>query len=99
MNGPASDTQMLSLRGWRRRDTLTGTGLAQPKASPVPESMRSPGRINGSQGVDVGKGFSVSRPARLAVSSPKIRATAPWETSWRMIDGMRTQTVDDRRTR
>ena len=36
-------------------------------------------------------GFSVSRPARLAVSSPNRLATAPWETSWRMTDGIRTQ--------
>ena len=36
-------------------------------------------------------GLSVSRPARWAVSSPKARATTPWETSCRMIDGMRTK--------
>src|SRR5437660_1507127 len=32
-------------------------------------------------------GLSVRRPARLAVSSPKRRATAPCDTSWRMTDG------------
>src|SRR5438270_3648600 len=35
-------------------------------------------------------GFSVRRPARLAVSSPNMSATRPWETSCRMIDGTRT---------
>ncbi len=35
-----------------------------------------------------GTGLSVSRPARLAVSSPKASATAPWETSCRMTEGM-----------
>ena len=38
-----------------------------------------------------GMGFKVSRPARLAVSSPKSRAMAPWDTSWRMTDGTRAQ--------
>ena len=33
-------------------------------------------------------GLSVMRPARLAVSSPKAFATTPWDTSWRMIDGI-----------
>ncbi len=36
-------------------------------------------------------GLRVRRPARLAVSSPKARATTPWEISWRMIDGISTQ--------
>ena len=31
-----------------------------------------------------GTGFSVSRPARLAVSSPNQSATTPWLISWRM---------------
>src|SRR3989449_1359554 len=30
-----------------------------------------------------GIGFSVSRPARAAVGSPKAEATAPWATSWK----------------
>ena len=33
-------------------------------------------------------GLSVSRPARLAVSSPKASAAAPWETSCRITEGM-----------
>ena len=37
-----------------------------------------------------GIGFRVSRPARLAVSSPNQRATTPWEISWRMIEGTTT---------
>ena len=40
-------------------------------------------------------GLSVSRPARLAVSSPKASATAPWETSCRITDGMSDAEVDD----
>src|SRR5450631_3582135 len=32
-------------------------------------------------------GLSVSRPARLAVSSPKKSAMAPWDTSCKMTEG------------
>ena len=35
-------------------------------------------------------GLSVSRPARLAVSSPNARAVTPWASSWRMMDGTAT---------
>src|SRR5690554_5746800 len=35
------------------------------------------------------RGFSVRRPARRAVSSPRRSATQPWATSWRMTDGTR----------
>ncbi len=36
-------------------------------------------------------GFSVSRPARFAVSSPNALATQPCDTSCRMMDGTMQQ--------
>src|SRR5438067_13772704 len=45
------------------------------------------GRISVPKGSMWRMGLSVRRPARLAVSSPKRRATAPCDTSWRMTDG------------
>ncbi len=83
--GPARPTTTLSLRGWRSRDRSTGTGLAQPKAAP-PLSVNKMGRMIVPSGSMCGTGFSVSRPARLAVSSPNHSATTPWVTSWMMID-------------
>ncbi len=85
--GPTSETTTLSLRGWRRRDTFTGTGLAHMKTPWLLRRSRA-GRMIVPKGSMWGMGLSVSRPARLAVSSPKARATAPWETSWRMTEGM-----------
>ena len=35
------------------------------------------------------RGLRVSRPARLAVSSPHHSATTPWLTSWQMTAGMK----------
>src|SRR5205807_87119 len=87
--GPTRLTIRPWLRGSRSRRTLTGTGLAQPNGG-APVSRRMAGRITVPKGSTWGMGLRVRRPARLAVSSPKSRARAPWETSWRMIEGMST---------
>src|SRR5262249_42089068 len=63
---------------------FTGTGLAQPNA-PTPAITIIAGRINDPNRSTCGIGFSVNRPSRFAVSSPKRRATTPWLISWRMI--------------
>ena len=88
--GPTSDTTTLVLRELRSRDTFTGTGLAYPK-TPSPLSTSMAGRMMVPKGSMCLTGLSVSRPARLAVSSPKARATAPCDTSCRITEGMSAQ--------
>ena len=61
----------------RRRRSRPGTSRA--------------GTIKVPTGSTWASGLRVSRPARAAVSSPKARATQPWETSWRMMEGTITQ--------
>src|SRR5215475_13919319 len=82
--GPARPTKSISRRGCRRLDGFTGTGFAHPKA-PNPEMVSNAGRMIDPNGSMCGMGFSVRRPARLAVSSPKKSATTPWLISCRMI--------------
>ena len=62
----------------------TGTGFAQPNA-PNPVIVSIAGRMIEPNGSMCGIGFSVRRPARLAVSSPNHSATTPWLISCRMI--------------
>jgi hypothetical protein len=88
--GPASDVNSPWLRGERIRPGLTGTGLAIPKARPVVKTIIA-GRMIVQNGSMCFSGLRVSRPARCAVWSPKRRATAPCDTSCRMIDGRRTR--------
>src|SRR5437879_2733842 len=52
--------------------------------------MRIAGRMIVPKGSTWATGFNVRRPARLAVSSPNMRATQPWDTSCRMTEGIRT---------
>src|SRR5512132_453453 len=82
--GPASPTKSISRRGLRSFVGSTGTGFAQPNA-PNPLIVSSAGRMIEPNGSMCGIGFSVRRPARLAVSSPKSNATTPWLISCRMI--------------
>src|SRR6202035_1759788 len=88
--GPTRETTTPWLRGLRSRPTLTGTGLAYPKA-PSPLSTSSAGRMMVPNGSMWRSGLSVRRPARLAVSSPKASATAPWDTSCRITEGISAQ--------
>ena len=88
--GPARETSTPWLRGLRRRLRFTGTGLAQPK-KPNPLRASRPGTSSVPIGSTWASGLKVSRPARLAVSSPNARATQPWEISWRMIEGTMQQ--------
>ena len=67
--GPASDTNSMSRRPLRSRAGFTGTGLAQPMTGTW-VSAPSTGRTIEPNGSTCGIGLSVSRPARLAVSSP-----------------------------
>ena len=69
---------------------LTGTGFAHPYA-PNPDEREHSGDEQGADRVDVPDRIERRRPARLAVSSPKARATTPCEISWRMIEGTSTQ--------
>src|SRR5713101_277977 len=55
-----------------------------------PDRARIAGRIRVPKGSMCLIGFNVNRPARLAVSSPNSNATAPCDTSCRMIDGTTT---------
>src|SRR5207248_1115293 len=84
--GPARLTSRLWSRGWRRLRGFTGTGLAYPNARPV-VAISNTGKMIVPKGSMWAIGLSVSRPARFAVSSPKLLATHPCDTSWRMIDG------------
>jgi hypothetical protein len=83
--GPARPTRSMSRRRFRRRLGFTGTGLAQPNAGSPPRTAIA-GRMIDPSGSMWGTGLSVSRPARLAVSSPCQSATTPWAISWTMID-------------
>ena len=67
----------------------TGTGLAQPKTG-APVSASTTGTTTEPNGSMCLIGLRVSRPARLAVSSPHQRATTPWLTSWSITAGMNT---------
>ena len=60
---------------------FTGTGFAQPKISPDPDTRRPMGMMIDPHKSRCGKGLRVIRPARSAVSSPSIRATKAWATS------------------
>ena len=86
MPGPASATATMSRLGWRRLPKCTGTGLAQPKRNGEPLTTSSSGRMMLPKGSMWGIGFNVSRPARLAVSSPSRFATTPCAISCRMIE-------------
>ncbi len=67
---------------------LYGTGLAQPKVKPANEVMM--GTIIEPIGSICLIGFMVSRPAYLAVGSPRASAARPWETSWTTMENIRT---------
>jgi hypothetical protein len=43
VSGPAAPTRAQSRRGFRRRETSTGTGFAPPKMNPDPERIRNAG--------------------------------------------------------
>ncbi len=90
MSGPTRDTTTVWLRGLRNRLVATGTGLAHPYA-PIPDTESRAGTSSVPTGSTCFAGLRVRRPARLAVSSPKASATTPWEISWRMMEGTRTQ--------
>lgn len=70
-SGPAKATfaspyfLSLKLRG------LTGTGFAQPKTTGLPVKIRIPGKIIEPNHSRCFMGFKVSRPAFLAVKSPR----------------------------
>ena len=72
-SGPAAATATMDSLPPRRRRKLTGTGLAQPNNAPPNISIKA-----GTRMVPMGStwrsGLSDSRPAILAVSSPKYRA-------------------------
>ncbi len=68
----------------------TGTGFAHPNTG-APVSARISGSTIEPNGSMCLSGLSVSRPARLAVSSPHQRATTPWLTSWSITAGMNTR--------
>ncbi len=73
----------MSRRGLRSRFGFTGTGLAHAMTG-MPVIAPNAGRMIDPNGSRCGIGFSVSRPAFLAVSSPNQSATTPWLISWRM---------------
>ena len=87
--GPARPTSTAWLRGWRRRLTETGTGFAHPKATCTVKISRIGRRIVPNE-VDVLE--RVERQAsgvfRRVVAAQF--ATAPWLTSCKMIEGIRT---------
>ena len=88
--GPARATSTDWFRGWRSRLMLTGTGLAQPKMGLCVRASTTGTRIDPTGSMCL-IGLRVSRPARLAVSSPHQRATTPWLTSWRITAGKNTR--------
>jgi len=60
----------MSFFGWRRREKLTGTGLAQPKRKPASIKLIAGTRIVPTRSMCL-SGLSVMRPAAAAVMSPK----------------------------
>ena len=70
------------------RAGFTGTGFAHASTG-TPSSAPIAGITIEPTGSMCGIGFSVRRPARLAVSSPKKDATTPWLTSWRITAAIR----------
>ena len=92
--GPARLTKSMSRRGLRSRAGFTGTGLAQPSTG-RPASAPMAGRMIEPNGSMCGIGLSVSRPARLAVSSPNQSATTPWLISCRMTGDDQAAEEDD----
>ena len=69
VSGPARPTHSICCRGLRSRAGFTGTGLAHPITGRLARTAMA-GRMIEPSGSMCGMGFSVSRPARLAVSSP-----------------------------
>src|SRR5688572_3616694 len=86
--GPARLTNTRSRRGWRSCAAFTGTGLAYPSTGSCARTAIA-GRMIDPNGSMCGTGFSVSRPARFAVSSPNQLATTPWLTSWQITAATR----------
>ena len=76
VNGPTSPTQSMSRRGLRSWFGFTGTGFAHAITG-MPEIAPNAGRMIDPNGSMCGIGFSVSRPAFFAVSSPNHSATTP----------------------
>ena len=72
ISGPAAAVIAISLLGFLNFLMSTGTGFAQPKwkSTIMARPMRSM----------CFSGLSVSRPMRLAVSSPSLWAAQPWRT-------------------
>ncbi len=71
VSGPAKATHIISLSGFRKNAGSTGTGLAQPRIKPEPDSIKSAGSIIDPKISICGIGFRVSLPRFLAVGSPK----------------------------
>lgn len=82
IKGPAKETSAISFLPSRRLKGSTGTGLAPPRINVPFEPIN---KINGSRmlmyGSICGFGFNVIRPKSLAVGSPSLSATIPWDTS------------------
>lgn len=81
VNGPESATRATSFLPSFRLKGSIGTGFAAPKITGEPDKSN----IRGSKILIKGSicffGLSVSRPASLAVGSPKRSATYPWAIS------------------
>jgi len=83
--GPARAIKAESLLGLCRLMGLKGTGLPQP--NPANKSRTDP------TGSRCARGFSVTLPNNLAVSSPKKSATLAWENSWIEMDMTKAATT------
>lgn len=87
--GPASAVRSRSFNGFLKLYGLTGTGFAQPNTKPVPEKMRSAGSKTVPTRSMCFMGFRVTRPAYLAVGSPKRSAAMACADSWTTIATMK----------
>ena len=93
--GPAAEVSMIPVFMRMRRVKFTGvigTGLAQPKkGAPLVNPTMGISRVP--IGSMCGRGLSVRRPCRAAVSSPSFMAVQAWKNSWTLsarIMGIRT---------
>lgn len=77
-SGPARETSIMSLLGFRKFKKFTGTGFAVAKKN-APEVAQSINRGSKTEPYRSmwGIGLKVSRPEKRAVLSPNLSATTP----------------------
>lgn len=77
VKGPESATRAMSFLPSFKLNGSIGTGFAAPKITGEPDSIKARGSKMLIKGSMCFFGFKVSRPASLAVGSPKRSATYP----------------------